>query len=230
VDWYMCWNKQLVLILAILGHNKLNGQVTQLTTHKYGTYLSCGLSTGKRIQAEGTGSIAFKTPGRAISMGASYARNISEFFWFQTGLDVHAREWKWDCSGNSGKIYYPSTTNISRETWLTAPLQALIYTGHEQGRFFIAAGPCVSMLLHKSWQELSVLSEEGQLSITHNESKLAIPVHLGFTAGIGSEIELNPFLICRAQLQTQNQWYKRNEAGHENSSAWQLSLSVLWSK
>jgi hypothetical protein len=226
----MCWNKQIWVLSLSLAQTALFGQVTQMTTHKFGAYLSSGLSTGKRILPSTIGSLSFQSPGQAISMGGSYAKNISEFVWLQTGLDINYREWKWQCNELSGNIKYPATVNEARETWLTAPLQALFYSGHEQGRLFICAGPSVSMLLHKSWQEQTAPAQNESFSSTINESNQTKSFKPGFCACIGSEIEMNPFLFCRIQLQAQKQWYKREGAGSENSSAIQLSFALIWSK
>lgn len=226
----MWLNKKLFLLLGLITQLGLYGQVTQMTTHQYGAYFSCGLSNGNRIPPATSQNITFTKPGQAIGMGGNYARNLSEYLWLQTGLDIHTRQWNWECDELTGNINYPSTTNQSRELWLTVPLQALIYTGHEQGRIFIAAGPAFSLLLHKSWQEENNTDNGNTLVTTRNESKELSKLHTELAAGLGTEIEINPLLFCRINLQFQNNWYKRQDAGRESSRSVQLALAIMWTK
>lgn len=225
----MWLNKYLLLALTVLLQMNVLGQVTQMTTHQYGSFFSYGLSSGTRIPPETTRKISLSTPGHAVGLGGVYARNLSEFLWFQTGLEIHAREWGWECS-LTGKGNDQATKNKSRETWLTLPAQALIYTGHQQGRIYLSAGPAFSVLLHKSWQEQTISNPGENFITTRNEIHKLKTLQPGFIANIGTEIELNPRVFYRIQLQYQNQWYRRESVGMEKSGALQLSLAVLWSK
>ncbi|MBL7813199.1 MAG: PorT family protein [Bacteroidetes bacterium] len=200
----------------------------QFNKHKYGPYLSYGIGTGKRLYAPYAGTVYGKKPGNAISIGGIYAYNISEFLWLQTGAEFHAREWNWQSNGVTGKNYYPPALNKAREQWIQLPLQALVYTGHEQGRLYFSAGPVSSFLLNKSWQERTESSLDSQFSTSYAEGKNVRSFHVGMSAGMGSEFELNPDLLCRVQVQTQTQWYRRREAGKENSSAWMFTVAFLW--
>lgn len=224
----MCWIRSVVVCVLDLFCFSVSAQVMQFNKYRAGIESGFGFATGKRQQGNLIGSMYGKKLNLSVPYGFSFCRNVSEYFWISSGIHYQQTAWNFYTNKSHSPRYQPAAEYRIFEERFFFPLEAVVYSGHEQGRVYFAAGAGPVYSLRKLLYERNETMADSTFSTVYNETGQVSRWQYLLRFRIGTEFEVTDDLLCQigADFRTGSFW--RRNVGRESTSMLAVNVAFHW--